>query len=385
MMHIKKTIYFVALVLLAACIKPYEPELKDDSTQKYVVQGMISSIEGFQEVNVSLTSSVNQPQYIGLNGCQVEILDDQNNRFVLDHYSNGNYKIWLSQEYLQPGRSYKTRIITPDGDIIESRFEKMPSGPEVDDIYYEIEQKPTNDPDIWKTGIQLYTNLLGQTDDSRFYSWKLTETWEYHAAHPKEFYYNGQINQISPPDYSQKYCWTTLDVGQIFTLSLQNISGNTYHNFPLSFIRNNTSRLAILYSLLIQQMALTENAYTYWDQLRQNSQQDGGLYSSQPIAIKGNLSITNAPEKQVLGYFQASTLTTKRIFIEPVPDLALEFYNGCSPIFLRKGLVEITPSQYPAYLLSVDGNWTMNLLNAGCVDCTVDGGTTNKPYYWPIK
>ena len=385
MMHIKRVIYLVILVLLAACIKPYEPELKDESIQKYVVQGMISSVEGFQEINVSLTSSVSQPHYIGLNGCQVEILDDQNNRFTLDDYGDGSYKLWIGQEYLLPGRSYKTRITTPDGDIIESGYEKMPLGPEVDDIYYEIEQKATNNPDIWYTGIQLYTNLKSQEGDSRFYSWKLTETWEYHAAHPKEFYYNGQINQISPPDYSQKYCWITLDVGQIFTLSLQNMAGNTYHRFPLSFVRNNTTRLAILYSLWIQQMALTEDAYTYWDQLRQNSQQDGGLYASQPLAIKGNLINTKYPEKQVLGYFQASTLQTKRIFIEPVPDLALEFYDGCSPIFLRKGLVEITPSQYPAYLLSVDGQWTMNLLNAGCIDCTVNGGTTNKPNFWPIK
>ena len=383
MMHIKRMVYLLVLVLFSGCIKPYEPELKDDSTQKYVVQGMISSVEGYQEINVSLTSAVTQPQYIGLNGCRVEILDDQNNTFTLDDYSNGNYKVWIEQAYLQPGRFYKTRIVTPDGEIIESAFEEMPFGPDIDDVYYEIEEQQTNNPNIWDTGLQLYTNLVANDEDSKFYKWKLIETWEYHAAHPKEFYFDGQIQQISPPDFSQKYCWTTLEVGQIFTLSIKNLSNTTYNKYPLNFIANNTSRLGILYSLLIEQMALTENAYIYWDQLRQNSEQDGGLYTSQPLAIKGNLVNVKNPKKQVLGYFQASTLKTKRIFIEPFLNGA--FYNGCSPIYLERGLKEITPDMYPAYLQNIDGYWTLNYLNEGCVDCTVNGGTTNKPYYWPTK
>ena len=383
MMHIKKILYLLVLVQLSACIKPYEPELKDDSTQKYVVQGMISSVEGYQEINVSLTSAVNQPHYIGLNGCLVEILDDQNNTFTLDDNSNGNYKVWIDQAYLQAGRSYKTRITTPNGDILESVFERMPLGPNIDDVYYEIENQPTNNPDIWYTGLQLYTNLVAHEQDSKFYKWKLIETWEYHAAHPKEFYYDGQINQISPPDFSQKYCWTTLEVAQIFTLSIKNLSNTTYNKYPLNFVANNTSRLAILYSLLVEQMALTENAYTYWDQLRQNSEQDGGLYTSQPMAIKGNLVNISHPEKQVLGYFQASTLKIQRIFIEP--EMNVEFNNGCAPTLLEHGLVEISPDMYPAYLENIDGYWSLNYLNEACVDCTVRGGTTEKPNYWPSK
>lgn len=385
MMHIRKHIYLFALLILAGCIKPYEPELKDDSVQKYVVQGMVSSVEGFQEVNVSITSPVDQPKYIGVSGCQVQIIDDLNQVFTLQDYSDGKYKVWMDQDVLIPGKSYKVIVHTPDGETIESSYDLMTSGPEVSDIYYEIKEIPTNDPGIVELGIQIYIDLNAQDDDSRFYNWKLNETWEYHSTYPLEFYYDGEVQHVSPPDYSQMYCWTITDVDEIYTLSTQNLSDNSFVRFPLNFVENNTTRLGVLYSLLVYQTSLTQNAFTYWDQLRQNSEQDGGLYSSQPLAIKGNLRNITYPEKDVLGYFQASTLETKRIFVYPVEDLPLTFSNSCNPVLLRKGLVEIHPRDYPAYLMTINGNWSPILLNDECVDCEVRGGTTTKPNYWPEK
>jgi len=385
MMHIKKHIYLFILLILAGCIKPYEPELKDDSVQKYVVQGMVSSVEGFQEVSVSLTSSVNEANYIPVEGCQVEIIDDQNKVFALQSYPNGLYKVWMSQEDLVVGRSYKVVVHTPSGEVLESAFDEMSSGPEVNEIYYEILEIPANDPEDWKIGLQFYTDLIAGEEDSRYYSWKLTETWEYHALYPLEFFYDGQIHHVDPPDYSQMYCWTTINIDEIFTLSTTNLSENSFARFPLNFVRNNTPRLGILYSLLIHQTSLTQNAYTYWDQLRQNSEQDGGLYSSQPMAIKGNLRNRTYPGKDVLGYFQASTLTTRRIFVYPSGDLPMDFYDGCASTLLEHGFAELSPRDYPAYMMSNDGQMSMVLLYDGCIECTLRGGTTNKPDYWPIK
>ena len=175
MMRIKNHIYIFVLLILTGCIKPYEPELKDDSVQKYVVQGMVSSVAGFQDVSVSLTSSVNNPHYIGVNGCQVQIIDDQNKIFTLQDDSNGKYKVWMDQADLILGRSYKVVVYTPGGETIESAYDQMSFGPDINDIYYEIKQIPTNDPDFIKTGIQFYTDLIAQEEDSRFYSWRFTE------------------------------------------------------------------------------------------------------------------------------------------------------------------------------------------------------------------
>ena len=385
MMHIKNSIYIIVLLILAGCIKAYEPKLNSDSVQKYVVQGGVSSIEGYQEVNVSLTSSVDHPEIIGVSNCQVTIIDSQNNEFSLSEFEKGVYKVWMGKESLIIGLSYKVRVITPDGETLESNFDQMPDGPDVDHVYYEIEEIPTNDLDISHLGIRLLVNLRANNNESRYYRWKLTETWEYHSEYPIEYYYDGQVQQEIPPDFSQMVCWTTLPIKEIFTLSTVNLSENSFDGFPLNFVENNTTRLAVLYSLWIEQISLSQDAFTYWDQLRQNSTQDGGLYSSQPIAIKGNMKNLSHDDKDVLGYFQASTVSTKRLFIYPVDDLFMDFINMCDTVLLEHGLIEISPRDYPAYLMTIDGHMSLYQMNVECVQCTSRGGTTEKPNFWPTK
>lgn len=376
---------FLLTVLISSCIKTYEPQFKNTSVEKYVVQGMVSSIEGWQEVSVTMSSSMDQPEYISVNNCQVSIFDDLGNEFKLSQLDEGKYGVWMSQEYLVQGRSYKVKIQIPGGDILESSLEKMPSGSAVGEITYELLDAPTNDPEIWNHGMRFYTDLNASETDSRYYRWIVEETWEYHSEYPIEFYYDGNVNQVVPPDYSQMYCWATYTIDDIYTLSTTNLTENSFHQFPLHFIHENTGRLVYLYSLLISQIALTQDAYIYWDQLRMNSSQTGGLYSTQPIAIRGNMRNVSHPENDVLGYFQASTVTQKRIFVEPMEEFELDYYNRCSPSLLEHGFIEIGYYNYPAYLLSEDGNYTMVWLNDECVLCAMRGGSTVKPDYWPIK
>ena len=376
--------YFLwVFILLSGCIKPFDPEIEDGDTSNFVVQGIVSTGGGWQEITVSRTSPVNDPAFRPISDCVVEITDDLGQSYILEERNAGVYSIWMNQGDLVPGRAYKVSVITPDGSSLESAFDKIPTGPEVNDVYFEIEDLPTNDPDAFIHGIQFYTNLIANENDSRYYRWKLTETWEYHSQYPKKIYFDGSIHELSPPDWSQSVCYITLPVDQIFTLSTANLGENTFDGFPLHFVDNATSRLSILYSLFIEQIALSEAAYNYWEDLRLNSSQDGGLYNTQPIAIKGNMINLTNPEKEVLGFFQASAVFTKRIFIETDPAFEMDFDNGCTPTELGMGSFDnISVSQYPAYLLLGANDWL--LMNNACVDCTELGGTTDKPNYWPL-
>jgi len=372
-------------LLISGCIKPYTADFKKSSVSKYVVQGMVSSEPGWQEVEVSVSAPMNKVQFIPVDGCQLEILDDQNHKFTLNGYGEGKYRVWMDQEYLVPGRGYKVRVETPQGILLESTYDYMTTGPEVKDVFFRIEDKPTNVPGEVLQGIQFYSNLEGTWNQSRYYRWKLTETWEYHAAYPREFYYDGEIQEVSPPDYSQIVCYNTRSIDEIFTLNTQNFTENAVEDFPLHYVKNTSSRLAIMYSLLIQQMALSQDAYIYWDQLRQNTNEPGGLYSTQPLAIRGNLMNISQPDEEVLGFFQASKLSTLRLFVEPIPELELYFSDRCNPETLMFGFLELSPRDYPAYLLTIDGVPQRVLLNDECVFCTLQGGVTEKPDYWPIK
>ncbi|NOR86101.1 MAG: DUF4249 family protein [Bacteroidales bacterium] len=382
MMQIRTIIYMIIVLAFSGCIKPYEPNFDDGVVQKYVVQGMIDNQEGWQTVRVSKSTSVSNPSLITVDGCQVEIVDEIGQKFELSLFDRGEYRVWMSSEYLVPGRAYQLIVITPEGEILQSSFDRMPLETDLEDVFYEIETLPTNDPEVWTHGIQFYTNLNAGENNSRYYRWKINETWEYHARFPKEFYYDGQVQQIIPPDSSQMYCWANQDVDEIFTLSTANLDENSFQNFPLHYVNTSSDRLAILYSMLISQIALSEEAYIYWDQLRINNI-DGGLYSSQPIAVKGNIENISRPDQDVLGFFQASSIASKRIFIEPIDELELYFSDGCSPALLWRGFIELTPDTWPAYLMTFEGNWSFVYLNYECVNCELMGGITERPLYWP--
>jgi hypothetical protein len=112
-----------------------------------------------------------------------------------------------------------------------------------------------------------------------------------------------------------------------------------------------------------------------------NNIEQGGLYETQPLPVKGNVSNLTKPEQSVLGYFQVASVRKKRLFIKDVPDLKLIYTHSCGVYQLRKGLVEFTPRDYPAYLFIDLTHFAV--MTPECIFCTMSGGTQVKPDFWP--
>jgi hypothetical protein len=378
-------IFWIVGLMLPSCIMPYEPHIDSKDINKYVVSGQVTDNNEYQTVSISMASPVGDPQYIPVSGCYARITDDKKNQFVMQESVTeaGIYKVQIDKRYLIPGISFKIDIITPDGTSIESDFDRMPKCPEVDSVYYMREDLLTDIPGQVTKGIQFYLNLDGGDINSRFFKWEVIETWEYHATYPREWFYDGSVHHIFPPDYSRIACWSTKLVKNIYTLSTENLTENKYKMLPLNFVDNRTPRLKYGYCLLINQFALSEGAYSYWDQMRINSSEQGGLYEKQPLSIKGNLRNSTNPYLEVLGYFSASSVKSKRIFIRNVENLELDFPAYCTPFAPRYGFKELNPSDYPTFLMGDEDGWWMVFLNLECVDCLSVGGTNIKPDFWP--
>ncbi|MEI7664114.1 MAG: DUF4249 family protein, partial [Bacteroidota bacterium] len=200
--------------------------------------------------------------------------------------------------------------------------------------------------------------------------------------HILEYYYDGTFHQVIPPDSSNKVCWITGLVKNIYTISTTSLSQNIYKQYPLQVIDGHTSRLGILYSALVRQLALGEKAYNYWEQLRINSNDQGGLYEKQPLAIKGNIVNETHPEQEVLGYFYAAAESTRRYFYKDIAGLLLDFNNGCTESPLpRFGWREFSKNDYPVYYYY--STFGVRILDHECVDCRLAGGETVKPVFWP--
>jgi hypothetical protein len=382
-MNLKPFILLFLITSLNGCIELYTPQFSGDNEQVFVITGEVTDQPGYQEVDVSMASPLANPQYLPVNGCDLEIRDDNGHTFALEEYDAGKYRAWIDEEYLNPGTSYSLQVTTPNGEKIVSDYDRMPTCPEIDSVYFARKDLPTNDPQTFVRGVQFYVDLNGQESDSRFYRWNMDETWEYHSPYAKRYYYDGTVHEISPPDFSKMICWKTEAVKGFYTLSTKNLETNQYKMLPLHFEDNTTTKLYVGCSVLVHQNAISEPAYLFWEKLRINSEEQGGLYEKQPLPVEGNLVNLTNPGNKVLGFFGASSERTRRIFVEGIHDMGIYYDTICSPTYLdRKGWLEVSPSEYPVdfayFYITIIGT-----LEPSCIDCQLLGGTLTKPDFWP--
>lgn len=351
-MHRNKLFFVVGafLTLFTSCIKRYDPEIKGRDINKFVVSGGVIKGDPIQHINITQTVSISEPgykSYVPVTGCYVIIADDKGNVYNASDVGNGNYESYIPEDNLTLGVSFKIGIFTPGGDNIVSDYDKFLDCPDVDSVYYKVEQPPALDPNSAKKGVRFYCNLDAKNFSCRNFRWEAIETWEYKAI-------------FATSGSNKKVCWMTGLIKDVFTLSTKFLSENKYTDFPLHVVDNYSSqRLVWGYSLLIRQYSLSEAAFEYWEKIRANSSQDGGLYSKQPLQIKGNMHNLTHPELTVLGFFGASEVKSKRIYVEKVKGITNE-YLDCDPP------VPLGPKPEPT-----------------CYNCLLEGGTNIKPSFWP--
>ena len=370
-------------ITLSGCIEPFTPNI-DESQESLVIEGQITDQAGYHYIHVSRTAPYNDPHKIPESDCQVEVVDNKGNIFEFYESEPGVYRQWMDKDFLNIGTQYKVKVISADGNEYESDFDKLLSpSPPIDSIYYEIEVRETYDPDFPLYGIQFYIDLDAPDDFARNYRWELEETWEYWASYRIQYYYDGILHYMEDP-YLLYRCWRTDPIRKIFTSTTRYSISNKINKYPLQYVSNQSNRLKIKYSLLVKQYSLSNTAYDYWCQLQKQSQESGGLYEAQPARIRGNISNINNPEEVVLGFFNASSVTKKRILVSESfkfpfpgypckldtigPDNPLQYYTT-----------------YPVYLIS------LNVIGQGppyatgdgtCFDCTKGDGTIEKPDFW---
>ena len=338
---------FIIILMLSSCIKRYDPMIKSSDVRKYVVSGQVNRGDLVQRVNVSFSTSLVLQKYVPATGCIVKIIDGKGNVYPTNDILDGNYEAVIPENELLPGNTFMVDIQVPAGNHIVSDYDSLQDCPEVDAVNYELQLKPVVVPLIPVGGVQFYVDVDGKNSSCHRYRFEPVETWKYTA----NLYYLRW--------YGHEVCYLTMKVRNMFMLSTENQSDNKYKHFPLHFVDNYTSqRLRYGYSLLLRQYSLSEAAWKYYEKLKVNGGDQGGLYENQPEETTGNLHDLTHPEQKVLGFFGASTVKSKRIFVSAVITNSENF--DCVPA--------VPPAKD----------------NPDCLDCLSGvGGTTVKPAFWP--
>lgn len=379
-MAIKRYIYLAIWLLCGSCVEPFEPVL-EESQEVLVISGMISDSPGRHIVTVSLSSNYRLPAFQGLESCVVNVTDQDGNMIHYLEEGEGIYSAHIPDSFLEVGDAASLYVFSPDRGEYRSTYDTILPCPELDSIYWELQYTPTSDPAKSQPGVRFYLDMSGSTSDSRNMIWQVNETWEIWASLFGNIIMRDWREQEEFDSNAIFKCWQSFPLDHIYTGSTRNLSSNELRRVPLNFISNETNRLQVTYSLNVKQQSLSMDAYDYWQRMNEQAVESGGLYSTQPASVAGNIYPVDETEEEVLGYFYASQVREKRSFVHnnnlfefTIPHIECE-YQSLSTLRRSENI------KFPVYIYARP--FTPSLWGPKeCFDCRLEGGDTIRPINW---
>ena len=377
---------FVIGILINSCIEPFDAKTENFETA-LVIEATITDEIKNQEVYVGRASTLENTGRNPEQNARVSIVDDAQNEYSFEEVSPGKY-VSLTGFGIVPKVSYQLHILTSDGRKYTSAPEKMP------------EETP-----ITNFKALAATNNIGQDGISIIVT---------HAAYqkPKFFRYEyEETYKIIAPDWQGKEILSTFPVRVNDGIALENericyaterpsgliihqdeegVTNSGLPEFQLRFVDKDDDILAHRYSILVRQYSISKEAYVYLETLKKFSGQESVLSETQPGFFDGNVYSESSATENVLGYFEVSSLSSKRIyfkFTDIYPDeLPPTIGRSCTAYSAGLDTSPTLPELVRDNLIrffSVDPNdpYSANVIPRICADCTVLG-SSEVPDFW---
>jgi Domain of unknown function (DUF4249) len=358
------------LLLNQGCKKPYAPPAITKDNKFLVIEGVLVNSPDSPSIfslsrTIRLTDSTNST--VPEMGAQVSAESNSGEIVPFGEYSAGIYQ--ASSVVLNTTSKYRLRILTTAGKTYLSDYVDVKQAPPIDSVYWQ----QNND-------VNIFVSSHDPGNNTKYYRWDFKETWQYRSQLEAELgILNGQV--IFLDSSNQQYnCWSTHDANTILIGSSAALTNDVINGQQLTTIIQNTERLAIRYSILVKQYALTEDGYQYYEILKKNTESLGSIFDAQPSELTGNFHSLQDPSEVVIGFFSASSVAQKRIFIDKSQVPGWNFiYNGrsCDPM---PAITFISDDQFEPYYFDAGGG--LVLARRSCLDCTLRGGTSFKPAFW---
>ena len=356
------------------CIQSYVSPFKSPVTGYLVVEGFIAA-NG--PTNFTLTRSIPLPGDSTIpvvTGAQLQIEGSDNSIYPLAEVGNGKYL--LSSISMSPTLRYRLRISNVNHETYLSDFVPYKPTPPIDSVNWINSD----------TGVAIYVSTHDPTGNSRYYQWRYSETWEYTSSEQSGYVWQNDSLLVRLPQ-DQIYTCYHFDTSQVILIgTTDKLSQDLIFEQPLVTIPKNTQALGIEYSALVSQYALTDSAYNYLSLMKGNTEQLGSIFDPLPSELTGNIHSLSNPGEQVIGYVSAGTIQQQRIFISRSQVPGWLYYFEC-PTPDHKFVAE---QDSEVFYFDYDGMVPVDLDNgvivanyANCIDCRIQGGTNQKPPFWP--
>jgi hypothetical protein len=383
-----RNVFYLLLLPLLCCKKPYNPPASSTPNSYLVVEGVINSGGLNTVVKVSRTVKLNDS--VGFNpvmDATVSIEGDKGYTYFLIADASGNYNSYTGLN-LSTAQKYRLRIKVDNQEYL-SDYVEVKQTPPIDSLGYKVQNGSVN----------LYVNTHDPENKIGFYRWDYEETWQFHAKYESVMVLDTTVNLIVArrPDQLDYDCYGDNLSSHIVLFSTEKLARNVVFQNPLTQMLLTSEKVERRYSILVNQYSLTQDAFNFYQNLEKNSEQLGSIFDAQPSQLQGNIHSESNPSEPVIGYVTVCNVQTKRIYInhddlpgdiQPIYpyDCAIDtaYYSApktgenqvqntlinrpidfipVTPIFAGPNIVGFTYSTIP------------------CTDCTLRG-STYAPYWW---
>lgn len=380
----KRLIYILTAMMAAvSCVYPFSVDVNAVDTDSIVIEGdiVIGGTSHFKmsEMQVFEGTSHLQPESIP---ALFTVEDDKGGSYKAN--ANGDLKL-ITAPADRRYRLHATNLM--NGKEYVSSWQTILEPCEIDSLSYVTNAEGRS--------LDLSISLHG-SDDTRFYQLMMDEAWEYttlyHATHyylppsqdlPDEFKSTGMLARYENGENTY-YCWKTHEIPELNVISTEELSENRLINERIHIVPASDDKLSYIYCLNVAAMTISREHHAYLKHLNDVSNYTGSLFSPNPSEMHGNIRCVNDTTEFVVGYIGAGKVSAARVFYD---DNDHHFYERKHQTYELENLSP--PMWYRSWkygsMLPVSGNPVQGYewADKRCVDCTLAGGTKNKPDYWP--
>lgn len=371
-----KRLYILAVIVLVsgiACRDEFDADVQSQDQTFLVVEGNLNAGNDSTIIRLTRTFALDgNARLVSENNATLTVEGNDNTTRPLIPKGGGYY---VSPNLnLVIGTQYRLRIRTIAGKEYLSEYVKARVTPPIDSINSE----ERDDGQLW-----IYANTHDPAAATRYYRWSFDETWEINSSFYSMYIYeNGSVRPRNMPAEEVFYCWKYDTSKSVLLANSNNLTEDKIFRAPLTRIPFSNEKLSVRYSIQVRQYALDKDAYNFYEMMKKNTEEIGGIFTPQPSELKGNIKCTSDPAEYVLGFVTASTVDTKRIFVR--------LSRPAFSLYCPQKIVTTIPDSTDYYFQHGDympydynfNDFTYLSSVPQCVDCRERGGSLKRPTYW---
>ena len=383
---------FYTCIFPLGCVDRLDLNLSQ-RTNIIVVEGILTDLPEPQRIRLNRSQADPLTGRFGtlpITKASVEVVVDSSQRIDCHETADGTYQL-PSDFRGQVGHAYQLRFTLSDGIYYESTQQVMPAVPPLGKLVANFNR--TSLPaglleGNFRSGYDLLVDTQDPASQPNYYRWEWT-LWEKQAwckSCTQGYYMPNKLNLVSSypniliyqtqPDlledclaapaaelfggvhtttanFTNDYpcrtqCWEVIHGTAISVFSDSYSNGGLLTSRKVGQVPYYTQNPALVD---VRQSSLTADAYRYFSQLEQQTQNTGGLADTPPTALIGNVRNSANSQEKVVGYFTAGSVSSIRHWL-PKNDASGIAYGsvdttGTKPVFTDNQLLMALARRLP--------------------------------------